>query len=1086
MKSLLLPVLLSCALSALAQPAPTGFGRKLKTHPATPGLAQRLNAEVALPADRKGNFRIAAGASAPQFDTQPLRLRVVRDKDTDLPIYIENRVKPTLSSRGARVSARVSAFSFMGQIRDLLKIDKPEEQFQITNTETDRLGQTHIRMAQTFQGIPVYGSELVAHLTNGTVTLLNGQYKVVKNANTTARISLQQATERAFKDVGKESVVRTFGQNLLDLKPSQGALCLYPMGDKTVLAYEVTIRPNMIERWQYMIDAQTGAVLNKYNHTCGVDGPVKATGKDLNGIAQDLNGYQSGSGYYLIDASRGMFDSEASTMPQKPVGAIVTLDARSKRDEDGNLNLFFVTSPNNTDWKATAISAHTNAGLAYEYYLNVHKRNSLNGKGGSILSIINVVEEDGSGMDNAFWNGGYMGYGNGNKGFKPLAGGLDAAGHEMTHGVIENTANLVYQDQSGAINESMADVFGTMIDRDDWTIGEDIILKSAYPTGAMRSMSNPNQDGPKVRGYQPKTMDQFIVTKGDNGGVHANSGIPNYAYYLFATKVGKDKAEQIYYRALTNYLTRSSKFLDLRLAVIRATGDLFGAEGAEVKAAREAFDTVGVKESTQNPEEPQDLPANNGKDMLMLYSVGDQKLYTAPVSTGELTPRIKAGIKHKPSITDDGKAAYYVTEDGRIRAVSLTGAVEEVVVSDETIWDNVAISRDGKKIAALTKERDASIWVYSYDLKKWKQFPLYNPTTAEGVTTGEVQYADSFEWNHTGEFLVYDAYNSLKNSDGEDINYWDVGFISVWDKAENTFDDGNILKLFSKLEEGESVGNPSFSKNSPSIIAFDYLNEIEETYNILAGDLETGKLSSVISNVTIGYPDYSRLDDRLVFNTLNSDGDVEMIAMIEMQADKLSPKGDVKPLYDNAKWGVWYATGTRAETGKTAQTITFNAIPDKYEGDGSFTLAATASSQLPVSFEIVSGPATVAGNRLTPTKPGVVTVRATQAGNGQYAAATPVERKFNVLAVTGTEPTWADALKTYPNPVGATLTVELPQGDYFESLTLTTVSGATLIQQPIKNRTHQATLDTSQLPSGFYVLNVQTPKGVAHRKVVKP
>lgn len=1085
MKSILSSVFLLCAASALAQSTQDGFARKLKTQAPTSGLAQRLNAEETPVSNRKGSFRIAGSNPTPTFSTQPLHLRVVRDSTTNLPVYIENRA-PVSDNKGARMSARASAFSFLNQVKNLLNVEKPEENFAIKSTETDPLGQTHIRLTQMVQGIPVYGSELVAHLTNGTVTLLNGHYSLVKNANVTARLSLQQAIDRAFQDVGRESVVRTFGQNKFDMKPSQGALCFYPQGDKTVLAYDITLRPNVVERWQYVIDAQTGDILTKYNHTCGVDGTVKASGKDLNGITQNLNGYQVGSTYYMIDAARGMFDAKGSSMPQKPVGAIVTYDARSKRETDGNMSLYYITSRNNTDWNSTAVSAHTNAGLAYEYFLKVHKRNSLNGKGGSISSIINVVEDDGTGMDNAFWNGGYMGYGNGNKSFKPLAGGLDAAGHEMTHGVIENTANLVYQDQSGAINESMADVFGVMIDRDDWNVGEDVILKSAFPTGAMRSMSNPNQNGSNVRGYQPKTMDQFIVTKSDNGGVHSNSGIPNYAFYLFATKIGKDKAEQVYYRALTSYLTRTSKFLDLRLAVIRSAGDLYGANGAEVKAATEAFDAVGIVENTPKPEEPKDLPTNNGADMLMLYSAGDQRLYTAPLSTGNLTARIKAEVRHKPSITDDGKVAYYVTSDGRIRAVSLTGAVEEVVVSNETIWDNVAISRDGKKLAALTKEKDKSIWVYSYDLKKWKKFPLYNPTTAEGVTTGEVKYADSFEWHHSGEFLVYDAYNSLKNSDGDDMDYWDVGFISVWDKAQNNFGDGNILKLFTNLEEGESVGNPSFSKNSPSIIAFDYLNSTDDSYSILAGDLETGKLSVVVTNVTIGYPDYSRLDDRLVFNTLNTAGDIEMVAMIELQADKISPKGQVKPLYDNAKWAVWYATGTRAEVSKTAQTITFNEIPDKYAEDGSFNLTATASSKLPVSFAIVSGPATIAGNRLTPTKAGVVTVRATQVGNEQYAAAPPIERKFNVLAVTGTEPTWADALTIYPNPISTSLTVELPQGEYFETVSLSTVSGATLLEQNVKNRVHQTTLDTRQLPSGFYVLKVETPKGVVHRKVVKP
>jgi bacillolysin len=811
---------------------------------------------------------------------------------------------------------------------------------------------------------------------------------------------------------------------------------------------------------------------------------VKASGKDLNGVMQNFETFQSGTTYYLMDATRSMYDAAKSTV-KKPVGAIITYDALNKQNENGSFDTYYITSKDNKNWNANAISAHTNAGKAYDYYEKTHKRNSLDGKGGTIVSIVNVLE-DGKPMDNAYWSGEFMAYGNGNVSCKPLAGGLDVAGHEMTHGVIDHTANLIYQEQSGAINESMADIFGAMVDRDDWLIGEDIVLKTKYTSGAMRSMSNPNQNGKGTTGYQPKTMAEFLVTKDDNGGVHRNSGITNYAFYLFATKIGKEKAEQVYYRTLTKYLTLNSKFLDLRLAVIRSSVDLYGENSAEVQAAKTAFDTVGIVETTDKPDEPKDLPANNGQDMIILYSIGDEKLYTAPVSTGNLTARIKARIEHRPSITDDGQNAFYVTDDGRIRAVNLTGTAKEVIISDEPIWDNVAISRDGTKLAALTKEKDKSIWVYSYDLKKWKQFPLSNPTSAEGISTGEVEYADSFEWNFAGEFLIYDAFNKLKSGDGTDLEFWDVGIIDVWNNDQKGFSEGNILKLFKNLEEGESVGNPSFSRNSPNIIAFDYYNDIDQRYKVWIGDLKTGTLNTVLNNVTLSFPGYSRLDDQLIFNTLSADGNKEMVASLEVQADKMTSKGEVKPLYENAKWAVWYAGGTRAETGKTAQTITFNAIPDRYDGDGSFTLTATASSKLAVSFEIVSGPATLSGSKLTPTKPGVVTVRATQVGNDQFSAATPVERKFNVLAVTGTEPTWVDALKLYPNPVTTSLSVELPTGEYFEGLTLMTASGATMIEQPVKNRANQSTLDMSQLPSGFYVLKVQTPKGIAHRNVVKP
>lgn len=110
-------------------------------------------------------------------------------------------------------------------------------------------------------------------------------------------------------------------------------------------------------------------------------------------------------------------------------------------------------------------------------------------------------DEDGTEMDNAFWNGEVMAYGNGATDFTPLAGALDVAGHEMTHGVIENTARLEYNAQSGALNESFADVFGVLIERKNWTIGETVTKRSAFPSGALRDMANPNQGGPKDPGY---------------------------------------------------------------------------------------------------------------------------------------------------------------------------------------------------------------------------------------------------------------------------------------------------------------------------------------------------------------------------------------------------------------------------------------------------------------------------------------------------------------------------------------------------------------------------------------------------------
>ncbi|QJW88421.1 T9SS type A sorting domain-containing protein [Spirosoma taeanense] len=1092
--SFLLLTLLTTATALGQQSSPSGFARKHKTGLPSEGLAERLGAKIVpVPTDKTAPRTLLATGGA-RLSVEPLRLRVVRDSTTGLPVYIERKLSQraaaeALKNRGARVSATAAAsatYQFIGQVRGMLKLDKPESSLAITRTETDDLGQTHVRLMQTHRGLPVYGSELVAHLTGTEVTLLNGRYRPVPaDLVKTPKLALAEASARAFTDVRKTSRVRTFGDNLLNMSPSEGELCVFPTKQGARLAYQLTVRPNLLERWEYMIDALTGEILDKYNHTCSFTGLIKSSAKDLHGTTRSFQTYQQDTKYYLIDATRPMFNATNSKMPNDPVGAIWTTDARNSRSD--SMQVFQISSANNTDWSPTAVSAHYSAGLAYDYYRTTFNRNGLNGNGGTIISVVNVTDEDGKGLDNAYWNGKIMAYGNGRL-LKPFAGALDIAGHEMTHGVIQNTANLQYKDQSGAINESMADVFGVMIDRDDWGVGEDIATTKLFPSGVVRNMANPNQGGKAndPNGYQPATMAQYVTTTEDNGGVHINSGIANFAFYKFATAVGKEKAEKVYYRALTTYLVRTSQFLDLRLAVIKATADLFGTPGAEVTAAQKAFDAVGIMEDTQTPpDEKPEIPVASGQDLLLLTDVEESKLYSTNVNVkpAKFDPKTNSALLHRPSVTDDGQLAFYVSADKRIRAVNLTGVASETIVSNETIWDNVAISKDGSRLAALTADKDGSMYIYSFAKKKWAKFKLYNPTYTEGVSTGEVEYADSFEWDFSGQYVVYDAFNALNNPNGDAINYWDVGFINVWDNKAGDFAKGNIEKLFANLDEGESVGNPSFAKNSSNIIAFDYFNESEDIYYVVATDLSKGDLKGVYRNNTLGFPSYSRLDNKLVFNTESDDG--EEVSGINLGADKLSPAGEATVLYTGAKWPVWYTQATRALPTKAAQTITFDAIDDRYTNQGDLLLRASCSSNLPVSFVVRSGPATLSGNTLKFTGAGTVTVRAYQDGNNQFYAATPVDQSFTILTVTALEPTWTDVLLTYPNPASTTLTVELPSSQTIESLTLRTSSGAVAAQSTGLNHQRQVTLDVSQLPKGLYLLQIQTPGGTATRKILK-
>ncbi|MCB0574365.1 MAG: M4 family metallopeptidase, partial [Saprospiraceae bacterium] len=332
---------------------------------------------------------------------------------------------------------------------------------------------------------------------------------------------------------------------------------------------------------------------------------------------------------------------------------------------------------------------------------------SIDGVGGNILAFVNVSESNGASMENAYWNGAAMWYGKGGSTFQELARGLDVGGHEMTHGVVEKTANLVYQSESGALNESFADIFGAMIDRDDWQIGEDVMQPGT--NAALRSLQDPhNGVSSNSPWWQPKHVNEQYNGSQDNGGVHINSGIPNHAFYLFAIQasVGKDKAEQVFYKALRDYLVKSSKFVDLRIAVLQAANELYGS--AVANAAASAFDQVGILGSSPGGNYLGQLQVNPGDDYILCVS-NDYKNLDLAIGNGTVLGTIyNQGLKSRPSITDNGSQIVFVNAAGHIITVDMVYTQTDIIptvnppISAAPVWRNAAISKDGRFVASLT------------------------------------------------------------------------------------------------------------------------------------------------------------------------------------------------------------------------------------------------------------------------------------------------------------------------------------------------------------------------------------------------
>ncbi|RLD41562.1 MAG: neutral protease [Bacteroidetes bacterium] len=857
-----------------------------------------------------------------------------------------------------------AAYSYLKPIAQSMQIKDVDQEFVSMKVWQDELNFTHIKMQQYFEGIKVYGGQIILHGSNGVLNVFNGTYFPTPNIkNIIPKYEMLSAENIAFEDISKIATigdVKSFDIKQLEYEKAVSELVIYHY-DREInsekLAWHITLRPNFLERWEYFVDAQTGEIINKYNNTCS-DGPATANATDLNGQNRTIDTYKVGSYYYLLNATLPMFNPGQGELPDNPVGAILTLNANNTNND----NITHVASSNNTWNDASSVSAHYNGNITYNYYRTTHGRNSINGEGGTIISIVNVADENGGSLANAYWNGKAMFYGNGGGVFYPLAGGLDVAAHEMTHGVIQNTANLEYQNEPGAINESMADIAGAMVDRSNWQMGETITPDDSqyFPTGTMRDLSNPHNGGSSFNdpSYQPMHVNEKYTGSNDNGGVHINSGIINYAYYQLAENISKNKAEKLFYRALSVYMTKSSQFIDCRLAFEQAAKDIYGNNTTEHKAVANAFHAVGIGDAAPGGDEgsgsPGEIEVNPGQDYILSYDVNpsDQtSLYISNTAATEYTAISTTKLKRRPSLVDNGSVGVMITNASEMARIEMTEPFTETVISQELIWDNVAVSKDGMRIAAITTSIDSAIWVYDFGKAQWAKYHLYSPTFSEGVIVNNVLYADAIEWDYTGQYLVYDAYNELQNDDGDDIDYWDVGFIKVWNNASNNWGDGEIFKLFSGLSEGISIGNPSLSKNTPYILAFDYYDQNTDDVLIMGANLETGDVQTIFDNADLGFPNYSKLDDKLVFSANDNSG-TEVVGIIGLQADKISPTGEASILIDVAKWPLWYATGNRDLMDVGENELHGNVFTNVFPNPVSNQLKFTINTDDAESFEV--------------------------------------------------------------------------------------------------------------------------------------
>jgi Zn-dependent metalloprotease len=481
------------------------------------------------------------------------------------------------------------------------------DEMRLIRTENDLLGYSHNRYQQYYKGIPVEGGVYLIHSNNGKASSGNGKILAGMNASATPAFNAKTAINKAIQMVKAERYMWENLNNEAMLKQMKKDVnaTYYPKAELVfidkkfsnnvstyVLAWKVNVYAEKPLSYQNVyIDAISGELYHKMDlmMTGDVQGTAHTKYSGVQTITTDSMGV---SNFRLKETGRCGVQT-FNMLTTTNLGSAVDFT-----DADNNWNNV------NAAQDEIATDAHFGAEKTYDFYLSKFNRQSYDNLNSPLYSYVHYDVD----YANAFWDGSKMTYGDGDGTSNGPLTSLDVCGHEITHGVTEYSANLIYQDEPGGMNEAFSDIMGAAIEfyaspaTGDWFVGEDFDLTGGH---GFRNMSNPNEF------QQPDTYlgTYWYIGVLDNGGVHTNSGVANYWYYLLTeggsgtndignvftvSAIGLEKATQIAYRALTVYLTSTSQYFDMREATLQSAIDLYGPCSAEYISTANAWYAVGV------------------------------------------------------------------------------------------------------------------------------------------------------------------------------------------------------------------------------------------------------------------------------------------------------------------------------------------------------------------------------------------------------------------------------------------------------------------------------------------------------------
>jgi len=500
------------------------------------------------------------------------------------------------------------ALAVLDNLSGIMGIRTAAQEFTAMAPEADALGYQHVRATQMFQGLKVFGGQLLVHFNrDGKAYQVNGRYVPDINVDVIPQITPDDAMHLAAEDLA------ALGKGSVTIKaPPELVVFAWNTAPRLAYALTLTCDPAVENIWRFWIDAQDGTVLMRYNDVK----LATITGNILSGEGGGTTNvndcYTAGGTNYLWGTNLMWQIYNASTNTIYVDHASLTAT-----------NIAWRTNNPWTPADSNEISAAVNFDHIQQYYSNVHYRSSYDNNGSNALAYVHY----GNNLVNAFWSPAVQAFlfgdGDGTS-VNPLTV-LDVAGHEFTHAVTEYSANLIYAYEPGALNESFSDIFGACVEfysqpdgranypsrvagTADWLMGEDCWLSST----ALRDLRNPANAATVGAGSEQPTHYKgtyWYTGTLDNGGVHQNSGVQNYFFYLLSeggsvtnngvvynvTGIGVTNAAQIAYRALTVYCYVFTDYAEIRTAWLSAAQDLNPAWATSVI---QAWDAVGFSADT--------------------------------------------------------------------------------------------------------------------------------------------------------------------------------------------------------------------------------------------------------------------------------------------------------------------------------------------------------------------------------------------------------------------------------------------------------------------------------------------------------